>query len=164
MARRWSSYKKWVLVHFEINFDFKSTHEFKIDFKSMKSTLISKHSSCTFWNYANSILKATWIIRRWIILTPSSQCLTLELCRGFEYYHLKWSSCHAYRLSEKPLRPQKNLLRWEVHQPWVCLWHQLFMHTCTFRSLCHKEGKEDQLDELHLEIQHHNWVSGYASG
>ena len=30
------------------------------------------------------------------------------------------------------------------------------MHTCrlsaTFRSLCHKEGKEDQLDELYLEI------------
>ena len=80
-----------------------------------------KNSSCTFWNYANSILKATWIIRRWIILTPSSQCLALELCRGFDYYHLKWSSYHAYRLSEKPLRPQENLLRWEVHQPWVCL-------------------------------------------
>ena len=49
MARRRSSYKKWVLAHFEINFDFKSTHEFKIDFKStLKSSLISKNSSCTF--------------------------------------------------------------------------------------------------------------------
>ena len=43
---------------------------------------------------------------------------------------LAMSMVLASRLCEKLLRPQKNLLRWEVQQPWICLQHQqLSMHT-----------------------------------
>ena len=41
------------------------------------------------------------------------------------------------------------------------------MHIYRLSSLsgaCHKEGKEDQLDELHLETQHQSWSRDMLSG
>ena len=41
------------------------------------------------------------------------------------------------------------------------------MRTCRLPYLsgvCHEEGKEDQLDKMHLEIQHQILVLGYALG
>ena len=35
--------------------------------------------------------------------------------------------------------------------------------SATLRSPFHEDGKEDQLDELHLDIQVKTLVSGYAS-
>ena len=78
-----------------------------------------------------------------------------------------WHLILAYRSSEKLLRPQRNPLRWEVRQPWICSRHQQrSMHSwrlsTTLWSLCHEEGKEDKLDELCLEIQHQRLVCRMA--
>ena len=111
--------------------------------------------------------KFDWIARRFPDLFESSHSLFLSSHRALPFllWHHPWihaqdqpeelfaiSVVHAYRLSEKPLRPQTNPLRWEVLQPWICLQHQhLSMRTCRLSYLsgvCHEEGKEGRLDEL----------------
>ena len=68
---------------------------FNLDFKStLKSTLISKNSSCTFWGQPRFQGNLNFSP-----VNNNSQCLTREVWRGCEYYNLEWSSCHAIGVS-----------------------------------------------------------------
>ena len=69
---------------------------FNLDFKStFKSTLNSKNSSCIFWGQPRFQENSNFSP-----VNNNSQCLTSEVWRGCEYYHLEWSSCHAIGVSE----------------------------------------------------------------
>ena len=194
-SRSWL--KKTFLTHFQNNLDFKKTWVFhNVSFASSEESvniiLFNDGGVDSFFSNQRIPLgghsvpvhpKFDWIARRFPDLFERSHSLFLSSHRALPFllWHHPWihaqdqpeelfaiSVVHAYRLSEKPLRPQTNPLRWEVLQPWICLQHQhLSMRTCRLSYLsgvCHEEGKEDRLDELHLEIKNQMLILGCASG
>ena len=63
-----------------------------------------------------------------------------------------------YTLSEKPLKLPKNLLKWFSSlesarniNDCQCILVKAFANS---QSICHEEGKEDQLDELNSGMRH----------